>query len=73
MFDNSTSLPADTIVHSESRQNFLRDELQNHDYEILHCFWDGRNAAGELVAPGIYLLRLENENHASTRKIVILP
>jgi hypothetical protein len=32
-----------------------------------HATWDGRDVRGHLVAPGIYLLRLEGERSAATR------
>lgn len=35
-------------------------------------FWDGRNDAGELVAPGIYLVHVEAPNFSDSKKMAVI-
>ncbi|MCK4546138.1 MAG: VCBS repeat-containing protein [Candidatus Eisenbacteria sp.] len=36
------------------------------------AFWDGRNAAGAKVAPGVYLVRMMRDDIAQVRKVVVV-
>ena len=36
------------------------------------AYWDGRNALGERVATGVYFYRLETDNFAATKRMVIV-
>ncbi len=38
-----------------------------------HVLWDGRDAAGQPVAAGVYFLRLESDGATSSRSVAVVP
>jgi ligand-binding sensor domain-containing protein len=47
-------------------------ELHGFDVAAGRVFWDGRDASGQLVRPGIYFVRVESGTHARTLRVVLL-
>ena len=41
------------------------------DSGVLGIVWDGRNAAGRSVAPGLYMVRLDVAGERFTRRVVV--
>ena len=36
------------------------------------AYWDGKNEVGELVASGVYIVRLDAGDFSATRRMVVL-
>jgi hypothetical protein len=50
----------------------VRRFLGRGDTAEIKVFWDGRNAAGQTVAPGIYYYRLMSPGFEATRKALVM-
>jgi hypothetical protein len=71
-FSLPTAGPARIGVYAVSGRRVREERWPSLEAGSHHWAWDGRDAAGRTVAPGLYLLRLETDAGMATRRILRL-
>ena len=62
----------DTVLHKIFAASDLNDNPSNPQYKSYYVSWDGRNANGNFVAPGVYFYTVNAGVVAGHNKIVVV-
>jgi thermitase len=62
----------DTVLHKIFAASDLNDNPSNPQYKSYYVSWDGRNANGNLVAPGVYFYTVNAGGITGHNKIVVV-